>query len=1080
MCYQGPETAFPAKGVSRRASRAVALELRILGPVHAVRAGQDVPLGGPKQRAVLALLLVDAGRAVPAGHVAEVLWRGSPPAGASKTLRSYVSRLRALLAPDVAVVARGGGYALIAGPDLVDASRFERLVGAGQGALGLDEPAVAAGRFSEALALWRGRALADVADVEPLALEAARLEELRLVAVEGRAEASIALGLHAEAAGELEQLVAEYPVRERLWRLLVLALYRGERQADALAAYRRARAMLAGELGLEPGKELRELAQAVLRQQVPAVPPRPQRHGLPVQLTTFLGREEELAALGRLLGRERLVTLTGAGGAGKTRLAVELAAGVLERFPDGAWLADLAAITDPELVPSRVMEALEVRQSGDLPVMEVLRYRLRSAELLLVLDNCEHLLDACAQLAGGLLGSSPGLRVLATSREPLGVAGEAVFAVPPLAVPAGPADEAAIALSPAVRLFVDRAAAARAGSDAIAPAAAGTVAGICRALDGLPLAIELAAARTSALSVTEIEKHLADKFRFLAYRRPVAGARHQALKAAIGWSYELLPAPERSFFRALSVFSGGFRLTAAAAVCCEGDQAAAVDLVDRLVSKSLVVAETSAAGTRYRLLETIREYAAAQLSEAGEADRTRLAHASTCLDLAEQEPDLAVLAGEHDNFRAALQWSLDRGGETGPRLASALGSFWLARGFYQEGHSWLERALAAVSSGSWLRAELLRLLGTVLYADGDLERASAILSEGAQAAEAGGLAATGARIAVLQVAIGTLVTGNTPEASAKCEAAITVLEAEDDLAGLADAWTVLGKMRFFSGSGPPGGDEEALERAIGYARRSGNGHAELEATVWLLFTFNALRIPADAALTRAEQGLTAAYGDPWKEASIRQAFAPLYAHVGRFSEARAALVSSRALYAKSGAGFDWAIAAWPAGLIEMIAGDPAAAERELTGGYQALRAMGEHAYRASIAAMLADAVYAQGRLAQAQRLADEARQVAVNGDTDAHTRWRAISAKLLARRGQFPAALELADQALALIPASSHGGPLRAELLTAKAEVLRLAGKPSDAEACLRQALDIYTECHAVSLAERTRSTLASLGTGPR
>jgi DNA-binding SARP family transcriptional activator len=205
----------------------VALELRILGPVHAVRAGQDVPLGGPKQRAVLALLLVDAGRAVPAGHLAEVLWRGSPPAGASKTLRSYVSRLRALLAPDVAVVARGGGYALIAGPDLVDASRFERLVGAGQGALGLDEPAVAAGRFSEALALWRGRALADVADVEPLALEAARLEELRLVVVEGRAEASIALGLHAEAAGELEQLVAEYPVRERLWRLLVLALYRG-------------------------------------------------------------------------------------------------------------------------------------------------------------------------------------------------------------------------------------------------------------------------------------------------------------------------------------------------------------------------------------------------------------------------------------------------------------------------------------------------------------------------------------------------------------------------------------------------------------------------------------------------------------------------------------------------------------------------------------------------------------------------------------------------------------------------------------------------------------------------------------
>jgi len=1047
----------------------VGLELRILGPVQAVRAGRDVPLGGPKQRAVLALLVLDAGRVVPVGQLAEALWQGRPPPGAPKTLRSYVSRLRAVLGPEVAVAARGGGYALLAESDLVDAARFERLVGAGQGALGLGEAAVAAARFAEALALWRGRALAGVADVEPLVLEAARLEELRLVAAEGHAEASIALGLHGEVVGELERLVAEHPVRERLWRLLVLALYRAERQSDAMAAYRRARAMLAEELGLEPGEELRELAQAVLRQEVPAVP-RPERHRLPVPLTSFVGREEELAALDQLLGRARLVTLTGPGGAGKTRLAVELAARAGERFRDGVWLADLAGVTDPGLVPSRVMEGLGVRQTGDLPVIEALRYRLRSAQLLLVLDNCEHLLDPCTQLAGDLLGSSPGLRVLATSREALGVPGEAVFVVPPLGVPAESADEADLALSPAVRLFVDRASAVRAGSGV---AAAGTVGGICRALDGLPLAIELAAARTSALSVAEIKEHLADKFRFLARRRPVAGVRHQTLKAAIDWSYQLLPGPERAFLRALSVFAGGFRLAAAAAVCDAGDEAAALEAVDSLVSKSLVVAETSAAGTRYRLLETIREYAADRLAEAGEADAVRLRHAAVYLSLAERERDLALLSGEHDNFRAALEWALGREDETGPRLVTALGGFWLARGFYEEGRSWLERAVAVASAGR-LRVDLLRLLGTVLYAGGDLERATALLADGMRAAEATGLRAAAARIAVLQLQVG-IGTGFTPKASAECEAAVAVLEEADDLAGLADAWTVIGKMLHWSGSGPPGSDEEALERAIGYAQRSGNWRAQREATIWLLTILNMLRTDVDAAIGRAEQALAGAHGDPWDEASFRMAFAPVYAYAGRFAEARAAMVDSRGRWADSGAGFFWAICAHPAGLIELIAGDAVAAERELRGGYEALREVGERGFRASIGALLAEAVYAQGRLAEAQQLTDEAAEIAVNGDIDAHVRWRAIGAKLLARRGQFQAARKLADEALALIPASTWVA-LLAEMLMTKAEVLRLAGEPEEAGDCLRQALAIYTEHHAVPLAERARSALASLG----
>ena len=273
-------------------------------------------MGGPKQRAVLALLLVAAGRVVPAERLAEELWNGCPPPGAAGTLRSYVSRLRRLLRPDAALIARGGGYALAAKPGQLDASGFEQLVGAGRDMLERGETAVAADRFRAALGLWRGRALADVAGVESLALEGARLEELRLVAVECRIEADLELGLAAEVTGELESLVAEHPFRERLWRLLVLALYRSQRQADALAAYRRARAMLAQELGIEPGEELRRLEQAVLRQEVPAAA-RPQRDNLPLRLTSFVGRERELAVLEGLVGQARLVTLTGPAARGR-------------------------------------------------------------------------------------------------------------------------------------------------------------------------------------------------------------------------------------------------------------------------------------------------------------------------------------------------------------------------------------------------------------------------------------------------------------------------------------------------------------------------------------------------------------------------------------------------------------------------------------------------------------------------------------------------------------------------------------------------------------------------------------------
>jgi predicted ATPase/DNA-binding SARP family transcriptional activator len=694
-------------GEVRSGGQSLVVEFGILGPVQVVRDGRVLGLGGPRRRAVLALLLVAGGRVVPAERLADELWGGCPPPGAASTLRAHVSRLRTLLSPDALLVAEGGGYALTVEPEQLDAVRFERLAGAGREALEGGAAAAAASRFREALALWRGRALADVADVEPLAREGARLEELRLVAAEGRIEADLAVGQAAEVTGELEGLVAEYPVRERLWRLLVLALYRAGRQADALAAYRRAREMLAAELGIEPGAELRALEQAVLRQEVPA-PPSAARHNLPVQLTSFLGRERELAALDGLVGEGRLITLTGAGGAGKTRLALEFATGAVERFGDGVWLAGLAGVADPLLVGSAVMDALGLRQSRDIPIPETLCNRLRSAELLLVLDNCEHLLGGCAELAVTLLVSCPRLHVLATSREVLGIPGEVVYPVSPLPVPPESAGGGALARAPAVRLFLERGRAARAEA---AAAPVEIVAGICRELDGLPLAIELAAARTSVLSAEEIAGRLADKFQFLADRRPVTDPRHRTLKTAISWSYDLLPSDERRVFAELSVFAGGFTLAAAAAVCCGGDEAAALDMVDQLVSKSLVVAEPAGGGTRYRLLETIRQYAAEVLAESGETEPARRRHAAEFLHLAENEHEPAVLLPEQGNFRAALEHALSADDEAGPRLVRALGGFWLARGLFAEARGWLERALAADPAGLQLRADLHRLLG---------------------------------------------------------------------------------------------------------------------------------------------------------------------------------------------------------------------------------------------------------------------------------------------------------------------------------------------------------------------------------
>ena len=697
------------------------MEFAILGPLEVRDGPAPVRVPGAKERALLADLLVNAGRVVPADRLVEDLWGDDPPGNPANTLQGRVSALRRALGPaGGALVTRPPGYLLEAGPEQVDAGRFERLVAEATAAAAGEGPR-AARQLEEALGLWRGPALAEFADQPWAQAEAARLEELRLAATEALVELRLAAGGHAGLVGELEGLVAAHPTRERLRGQLMVALYRSGRQADALGAYQQAREVLAEELGIDPSPELQRLHHQILLQDPAleaAVPDRAlPRHNLPERLTSLVGREGELREVAKLVEEHRLVTVTGPGGAGKTSLAVALAERLAAGYPDGVWLVELAALREPALLGEAVAAVLGLDEAGGTGTpppsrAERLASFVPDKAMLLVLDNCEHLVEACAGLARRLLEAGPRLRVLATSREVLGVPGEVVWPIPPLAVPAaaddtdaGPAEDARQATAPealagfdAVRLFVERAASADPGF-VLDAASAPVVAELCRRLDGLPLAIELAAARTRALPPAELAARLEDRFRLLAGGARALDPRQQTLRATVDWSWDLLEERDRRLLRRLSVFSGGWTVAAAEAVC-GGDGLEAAEVLDglfRLVDRSLIVRGTTpavpltppvvAAGgdpARFTMLETLRAYGAERLAEAGESGTLAARHTAWCLELAEQaaahrtaRPWLRRVAADYDNLRAALDRTVaGRDVETALRLAAALAWFW--------------------------------------------------------------------------------------------------------------------------------------------------------------------------------------------------------------------------------------------------------------------------------------------------------------------------------------------------------------------------------------------------------------------
>ncbi|MET9538805.1 BTAD domain-containing putative transcriptional regulator [Streptomyces sp. NPDC006553] len=681
---------------------------RVLGPCQAFRTddGTEAVLSGTRLRALLTALAAAGGRAVGTRALIDQVWGDAdrarePDQDRTAALQALVGRLRRAVGRE-AVVSAPGGYRLAAAPDAVDLHRFERLAAEGSAALGAGDPARAAALLGEALGLWRGPALVDLPgrDTDPLVV---RVEQRHTQARRDRLAADLALGRATEVLAPLAALAAGEPLDEPLQALRIRALRAAGRPAEALAVYEEVRAGLADRLGTDPGPELRALHAGLLTDAAPAASPaapegRGRAVGLPARLTSFIGRDDDLGALAAEWGAGRLVTLTGPGGVGKTRLALEAA----ETYEDGpVRLAELASVREESTVVAAVLSAVGARETHvwhraavaatdpEDPFAELVEH-CAGRRMLLVLDNCEHVVAAAAELAHVLLTRCPGVTVLATSREPLGVPGERVR-------PLGP-----LPMGMALRLLGERGAAARAGF--VVAEDRGAAEEVCRRLDGLPLAIELAAARLRLLSVRQIAERLDDRFRLLTSGARTVLPRQQTLRAVVDWSWDLLEEPERAVLRRLAVFTGGADLTAAESVCADGGTDV-LDLLGALVDKSLVVAgpDRDGEGMRFRLLETVAEYAGERLEESGERAATERRHLTYYRELARTtDPGLrgsgqvaatAFLEREHDNLRGALRTAVALGDEQEVLcLVHSLSWFWQLRHHQVDARTWAAEA----------------------------------------------------------------------------------------------------------------------------------------------------------------------------------------------------------------------------------------------------------------------------------------------------------------------------------------------------------------------------------------------------
>jgi predicted ATPase/DNA-binding SARP family transcriptional activator len=694
------------------------MEFRILGPLEVRAHGRSLRLGGPKQRALLAVLLLHAGEVVPRERLIDQLWGESPPKTASDVLRVLVSKLRKALGAG-AVRTRPPGYVLQVDPDEIDSAQFQRLLDEGAQLLGDGDAERAAAVLDDALSLWRGPPLTDFT-YEPFAQdEIRRLEELRLAALEHKIDAELRLDGSAALVGELEALVAEHPYRERFREQQILALYRAGRQAEALAAYQDLRRVLRDDLGIEPSPLMRRLERQVLLQDVALDSAAlAGRAPIPVPATRLIGRQAEVAEIRTLLRAPgvQLVTLTGAGGSGKTRLATEIGTALAREFRDGAAFVDLAPLEEPGFVPLTIARALGARERVGEPIGVSLRRFLAARQLLLLLDNFEHLLEASGELAR-LISGCPRLSVLVTSRAPLRIHAEHEMPIQPLAE------------DDAISLFIERARAVNPHlqlNDPDVPA----VREICARLDSLPLAVELAAARTNVLHPQALLARLEPRLPLLIAGTRDAPARHRTLQATIDWSYGLLDDDEKELFARLSVFTGACTLAAATEVC-EGS----LDRLAPLVDGSLLRAEPDFEGQlRFSMFETTREYALERLEHSGEAAALFRRHAEYCLAFVEEARQhldgldardwIQRLEADGSNLHAALSWA-ERAGETAPllELGGALAAFWMMRGYRRDAERWLHRAIDRGGGDGDRPVESLCEAASLAYQLGEIESA---------------------------------------------------------------------------------------------------------------------------------------------------------------------------------------------------------------------------------------------------------------------------------------------------------------------------------------------------------------------